>query len=109
MIARQRQHVLEILQIRDEGMQIAFKGGFPAFGQGEQIVPARPRAAPDRKIATTASGPAPAPTRRYGRNGWMRETDGRSARAGIRSRESGRARSDPASVRVARDCRRTAW
>ena len=117
-LPRQRQHVLEILQMRHEGMQIAFQHGLAALGQCQQIVPARPRrraantpprpqARRDRKIATTASAPARVPGRRSAPRESRRERAGRPVRAGIRNRETGHAGSAPASVREARVLWRT--
>ena len=37
-----RQHILEILQMRHERMQVALQRGFLTLGQSEQIMPARP-------------------------------------------------------------------
>ena len=106
-VSRQRQHILEVLQVRHEGMQIAFQYCFSALGQSQQVMPARPRRglpvlrpgrrrALDRKIATTASAPAPVSGRRSVPAGSRRERHGSSARADIRNRGTGPARSAPA-------------
>ncbi len=43
MAARQRQHILEVLQMRHEWVQVAFQRRLPTLGQRQQIVEARPR------------------------------------------------------------------
>ena len=70
-------------------------------------IPPTPQPKRDRKTAMTASGPATASGRRSALRGSRREMDGQSARAGIRNRETGRARSAPASVREAQELRQT--
>ena len=69
MMARQRQHVLEILQVRHEGMQIALKRGLAALGQSEKVVPARPRRGlpmfrPGRRLRGKRKSPRPHQDRR---------------------------------------------
>jgi hypothetical protein len=43
LLTRQRQHVLEILQMRHERVQIAFQHRLAALGQREEVMPARLR------------------------------------------------------------------
>ena len=106
-LPRQRQHVLEVLQIRHEGMQIAFQHRLPALGQREQIVPARPRhrlpiLPPTPRCRPVGKSPRAHQHRRRRQLDDPARADrdmkrmARSARAGIRNRENGRAQSTPA-------------